>query len=118
MLSVIDEYDALILCFKTPAKVMPIEHVSQLWRYALKGFKDKIILTSSDQDFATVAELPETYNNKTILTLSKKVYVHLTTMGIKVQLVDRLKGFHDVYLRSAYIQGRAYDFLQSHYGSK
>ena len=118
VLSVIDDYDALILCFKSPAKVMPIKHVSELWRYALKGFMNKIVLTSCDTDFATVAELPEAYDDKVVLTLSKKVYVHLITMGIKCKLVDRVKGFHDIYLRSAYLQGRAYDFIQSKYGSK
>ena len=118
VLSVIDDYDALILCFKSPAKVMPIKHVSELWRCALKGFKNKIILSSCDTDFATVAELPEAYNDKVVLTLSKKVFVHLSTMGMKVKLVDRVKGFHDIYLRSAYIQGRAYDFIVERYGTK
>ena len=118
VLSVVDEYDALILCFKSPAKVMPIKHVSQLWGCALKGFRNKIVFTSCDIDFATVAKLPEAYNDKTILTLSKKVFVHLSTMGMKVQLVDRVKGFHDIYLRSAYIQGRAYDFIMERYESK
>ena len=118
VLSVIDNYDALILCFKSPAKVMPLKHVSLLWSSALKGFKNKVIFTSSDIDFATVAELPEAYNGQTVLTLSKKVFVHLSTMGIKVQLVDRVKGFHDIYLRSAYMQGRAYDFIMERYGAK
>ena len=118
VLSVIDDYDALILCFKTPVKVMPIKHVSELWKCALKGFTDKVILTSCDTDFSTVAELSEDFKDKTILTLSKKVYVHLTTMGMKVKLVDRVKGFHDIYQRSAFIQGRAYDFIMERYGSK
>ena len=118
VLSVIDEYDALILCFKTPTKVMPIKHVSLLWSSALKGFRNKVVLTACDQDFATVAELPEVYYDKTVLTLSKKVFVHLSTMGINVRLVDRVKGYHDIYQRSAYVQGRAYDFIMENYGSK
>jgi len=118
VLSVIDKFDALILCFKTPVKVIPIKHVSELWRHALKAYKDKIVLTSCDTDFATVAELPEAFNDKTVLTLSKKVFVHLTTMGIHCEMVDRVKGFHDIYLRSAYVQGRAYDFIQLRYGDK
>ena len=118
VLSVIDRFDALILCFKTPIKVMPIKHVSELWMLALKGYKGKVMLTSSDTDFATVAELPEVYNDKVILTLSKKVFVHLSTMGMKVEMVDRVKGYHDIFMRAAYVQGRALDYINEHFGSK
>ena len=116
VLSVIDKFDALILCFKTPIRVMPIKHVSELWMLALRAYKDKVLLTSCDTDFATVAELPEAYKDKTVLTLSKKVFVHLSTMGIHCEIVDRVKGYHDIFLRAAYIQGRALDYINMRFG--
>ena len=118
VLRVIDDYDGLILCFRTPITVMSVKHVSELWRYALKGYEDKIVLTSCNTNFATVAELPDSFNGKTVLTLSRKVFVHLSNMGIECQLVDRLRGYHDIFLRSAYIQGQALDFINEKYGTK
>lgn len=118
VLSVIDKFDALILCFKTPVKVMPIKHVSELWMLALKAYKDKVLFTSCDTDFATVAELPEAYSDKTVLTLSKKVFVHLSTMGIHCEIVDRVKGYHDIFLRAAYIQSRALDYINARFGKQ
>jgi len=118
VLQAVEKFDSLILCIKTPIKVMPLPHVSKVWQMILKPYKDKTLLTASDMDFTTISELPETFNDKTILTLSKKVFVHLSTMGMKVLLVDRLRGYHDVFLRSAYIQGRAYDFITERYGKK
>jgi hypothetical protein len=118
VLRTIDKYDGLILCFRTPIEVMPIQHVTELWSLILNKYKGKYILTSCDTDFSTVAELPKEFHDKTILTLSKKVFVHLSTMGINVQLVDRVKGYHDLFLRSAYIQGRALDYIIENYGTK
>jgi hypothetical protein len=118
VLSIIDNYDILILCFKTPIRVMSIHHVSAMWRCALRPYKNKTVLTSSDIDFATVVTLPEAYNSKTVLTLSRKVFTHLSTMGIKCLLVDRVKGYHDIYLRAAFIQGRALDYINENFGSK
>ena len=118
VLQAVEKFDKLILCIKTPIKVMPLPHVSKVWQMILKPYKDKTLLTASDMDFTTISELPETFNDKTILTLSKKVFVHLSTMGMKVLLVDRLRGYHDVFLRSAYIQGRALDYITENYGKK
>lgn len=118
VLSVIDKYDGLILCFKTPMEVMPIKHVIEIWAVILQKYKSKFILTSSDTDFTTIAKLSKDFKDKTILTLSKRVFVHLSTMGMKVRMVDRVKGYHSVFLRSAYIQGRALDFINENYGTK
>jgi len=118
VLQTVEKFDALILCIKTPIKVMPIQHASKIWQAILKPYKEKTLLTSSDVDFTSVSKLPESFNDKIILTLSKKVFVHLSTMGIKVLLVDRLTGYHDVFLRSAYMQGRALDYITENYGTK
>lgn len=118
VLRTIDDYDALILCFKTPITVMPIKLVIALWTHVLKAYKGKFLLTSCDTDFASVAELPDDFKDKTILTLSKKVFVHLSTMGFHCKLVDKINGYHDTFLRSAYIQGRALDYIEQNYVNK
>jgi hypothetical protein len=118
VLSVIDKYDGLILCFKTPIQIMPIKHVTEIWTVILEKYKGKFILTSCNTDFATVSKLTKDFKDKTILTLSKRVFVHLSTMGMKVKLVDRVKGYHSMFLRSAYIQGRALDYINENYGTK
>ena len=63
-------------------------------------------------------DLPEEFKKSTIITLSKKVYIHLSTMGIRCVLANRVKGYHDVFLRTAYLQGRAYDYIQEAFGKK
>lgn len=116
VIQTIDKYDALIICFKTPMEVMPLQHVIEIWSLILNKYKGKFILTSCDTDFATVAKLAEEFHDKTILTLSKKVFVHLSTMGIHVKLVNKVRGYNDMFLRSAYIQGRALDYIMENYG--
>lgn len=118
VLQAIEKFDIVILCIKTPTIVMPIQHVSKIWQMILKPYSKKTLLTASDIDFSKVVTLPESFDDKTILTLSKKVFVHLSTMGVKCVLVDKLRGYHDVFLRSAYIQGRALDYITENYGSK
>ena len=118
VLQAVNKFDVLILCIKTPMKVMPIPNVTRIWQFVLEPYKNKVLLTSSDIDFSKVVTLPEGFKDKTILTLSKKVFIHLSTMGVKVALSDRLKGYHDVFLRSAYIQGRALDYIAENYGNK
>ena len=119
VLHAVNEFDILILCIKTPIKVMPLPHVTKIWQEILRPYKDKTLLVASSVDFSSASALPESFRDKTILTLSKKAYVHLSTMGIKkVLLMDRLRGYHDTFLRSAYIQGRALDYITEKYGAK
>jgi len=115
-MSIIDNFDILVLCFKIPTSVIPIQQVIQMWSLALSGYKDKIILTSWHEDFAEITKLPGGYEDATILTISKEIYAHLNSLGIKSELVGHMKGYHSTFLRKAYREGIALDWIQSHYG--
>ena len=116
VMKVIDNYDTLVLCFKTPSELMPIKQVQQMWEIALKGFLDKIILTAWDSDFQELIALPENFKNATVLTLSKKVFAHLNSVGIKCELAPKLKGYHSTFMRKAYREGISLDFILQRYG--
>lgn len=117
-MSIIDKFDILVICFKTPTSVIPIQQVIQMWTLVLSGYTDKILLTSWHEDFAEITELPSGYKDATILTISKEIYAHLNSLGIKAELVGHLKGYHGIFLRKAYREGVALDWIQSHYGLK
>lgn len=118
VMQVIDKFDILILCFKTPAQLIPLAQLQQQWSLLLKGFKDKVVLTSWDEDFSEISVLPEGFADATILTISKTVYAHLASMGIKTELVPRVKGYHNVFYRTAYRSSCALDYIVQHYGAK
>ena len=93
-----------------------MQQITQMWSLVVNGYKDKIILTSWHEDFAEITELPGGYEDATILTISKEIYAHLNSLGIKAELVGHMKGYHGIFLRKAYREGIALDWIQSHYG--
>ena len=117
-MSIIDKFDILVLCFKMPTTVVSMQQITQMWSLVVNGYKDKIILTSWHEDFAEITELPGGYEDATILTISKEIYAHLNSLGIKAELVGHMKGYHSIFLRKAYREGIALDWIQSHYGIK
>ena len=116
VMQIIDNYDTLILCFKMPEEVMPIRQVQQMWELALRGFMDKIILTSWNADFQELTILPEPFQTATVLTLSKKVFAHLNSVGINCKLAPKLKGYHSTFMRKAYREGISLDYILQRYG--
>ena len=118
VMQVIDKFDILIICIKAPARLISIRQVQQMWSMALKKYKDKVIIATSKENFAEIAILPSAFVNTTILTMSKTVFAHLMSLGIKSELVGRVKGYHDIFQRVAYRQGCALDWITEGYGTK
>lgn len=118
VMQVIDKFDILVLCFKTPAQLIPLAQLQQQWSLLLKGFKDKVVLTSWDEDFSEISVLPEGFAGAIILTISKTVYAHLASMGIKTELVPRIKGYHSIFYRKAYRESCSLDWVTQNYGQK
>ena len=107
----LDEYDKMHLCVTGAAKVMPVHKAVAIWAFIFKSYPKEITISSLSTDFMELTELPEIYKNCVVLTTSNKLYVHLTSIRVPVELVPRTLGYHDIFQRVAYRKGRALDYL-------
>jgi hypothetical protein len=107
----IGEYDIMHICVSSTPKAMPIPKVVATWLFLLHAYKHKITVSSLFDKFTEIAGLPEIFKHCTVLTTSKEVYVHMTSLNIPVELVPRALGFYESFQRTAYRQGRALDYL-------
>lgn len=105
------EYDIMHICVSGIPKVMPVPRVIATWLFHLTAYKDKVTVSALFTKFAELSELPEVFKHCTVLTTSVKVYVHMTSLNVPVELVPRALGYHGIFQRTAYRQGRALDYL-------
>jgi len=67
---------------------------------------------TSTLDFTSVSRFPEELENADAYYVSDKhVFVHLNSLGYPVELLGHVRGYTDVFIRSAYRQGLSYDYL-------
>lgn len=107
----IKEYDIVHICVSGIPKVMPIPNVIATWLFLLEAYKHKITVSSLLINFEELSELPEIFKDCTVLTISPKIYVHMTSLNIETELVPRARGYAGIFQRTAYRQGRALDYL-------
>lgn len=105
------EYDIMHVCVSGVPKVMPINRVIATWLFHLEAYKHKATVSSLLIKFEELPALPEIFKHCTVLTTSIKVYVHMTSLNIPVELVPHALGYHGIFQRTAYRQGRALDYL-------
>ncbi len=109
----IKAYDVMHICVSGIPQVMSVERALVTWKFLLDVYKDKITVSALLVNFSELPELPERFKNCTVLTTSTKVFVHMTSLDVSVELVPRVLGYHDIFQRTAYRQGRALDYLHS-----
>lgn len=105
------QYDKLMVCVSSKEKCMNLKTVAQIWQLILAPYRNKVTVVSTNYDFAEIPSIPEMFQECTILTISKKVLTHLSSLGVEVELMPRVTGFHTIFQRAAYKQGKALDFL-------
>jgi hypothetical protein len=110
--SEIDNFDLMYICVDANVSIMPLPIVLKSWEILLKPYKNKVVLCATKEKFDEITVLPELFKGCTVLTTSSKVFVHLGSLNIPVKTVNRLTGYHGIFLRAAYRQGRALDWLQ------
>jgi len=108
------EYDVMHLCVSSIPRVMPVSSVIATWFFLLAAYKDKVTVSSSLIKFEELEELPEIFKHCVVLTTSTKIYVHMASLNIATELVPQALGYHGIFQRTAYRQGRALDYLISH----
>lgn len=107
------DYDVMHICVSGIPKVMPVPKVIATWLFHLAPYKDKVTVSSLFMKFEEMPKLPEMFKHCTVLTTSTKVYVHMTSLNVKTELVPTVLGYHGAFQRTAYRQGRALDWLLS-----
>ena len=104
------DYDQMHICVSGISKIMPIKHVVANWLFVMGAYKN-VTISALLIPFADVAVLPEQFKDCTVLTTNREIFVHMSSVGIPVELVPRTLGYHGIFLRTAYRQGRALDWL-------
>ena len=110
----IKEYDVMHICISGIPKVMSVNRAMVMWRFHLDAYKDKVTVSALNSKFEELAELPEMFKDCVVLTTSSVVYVHMASLNVESELVPKALGYHDIFQRTAYRQGRALDYLRSH----
>lgn len=108
------DYDVIHVCVSGIPKVTSIPRVIATWLFLLTAYKDKVTVSSLLMKFEELPRLPELFKHCTVLTTSTKVYVHMTSLNIETELVPKVLGYHGIFQRTAYRQGRALDWLLGH----
>lgn len=114
LFSIIEQYDAIILCVQNSPIVLSTSSVLQLWSTIIEPYKDKVLLAFGDKDFMSISSLPETYKDYDILTIEPHIYVHLQSLNIKSGLLPRVSGYDGVYLRASFRQAKALEWIKQH----
>lgn len=114
VLSIVDSYDKLILHLSADASIMPLDKVFAIWSIILHHSKDKVnIIFSYKGPLEYGHKLPTALKGCYLLTHSKAVFTHLSSVNLPVRLIPRLMGYRGVFMRSAYRQSRALDWLEN-----
>lgn len=114
VLSIIDSYDKLVLCLSSDASIMPLNKVFSIWSIILHAYKDKVgIVFSPIKPLEYTHNLPEALKGCFLLTQCKKTFTHLSSVNLPVKLLPRIVGYRSVFLKAAYRQGRALDWLEN-----
>ena len=114
LFSIIDKYEHVVICVSNVPKVMPLCSVFTLWEMMVKPYKDKITLSYTKDNFMSLSKLGEEYKDFKVVTISPELYTHLHSLNANVELLPRVIGYEPIFMRAAYRQARALDWLRTH----
>ena len=109
----LEYFDKVIVVVLDRELVMTTKQVMDMLHLTLKQFGDRVTLVSSTCDFTCCDMIPKGIPKFTsIITTDVTIYINMMTLGYtNVQVVGRLLGYHNIFIRKAYQQGCALDFL-------
>jgi len=104
------DFDIMNICVSGFSKSMPIQNVVATWLFVMSAYEN-VTVSALLLPFIELSELPSQFKDCTVLTTDRKVFVHMSSIGVPVELVPRTLGYHGIFIRTAYRQGRALDWL-------
>jgi len=110
----VNNYDHIYVLVEGKSSVISIPHVVSIWDTVLEVYGDKISLGVSNLDFSSITRLPDDIQSCTILTQSQPIFAHLSSINANVKLSSYAQGYHTIFIRAAYRQGKSLDWLRTH----
>ena len=104
------EYDSVILCIIDKPSLMATSKSLNMWGMALSDYPE-VQITSSDLDFLAIATIPKNLNADVYYVSDKNIFAHLSSSGYKMEFLGHVQGYNDLFIRVAYRQGLARDYL-------
>jgi len=117
LLSNFHKYNLIYLCITGAPKVMSHDQVLQVWNFILKPYIKKVQLMIFTHNIIELSkdELPEILDDCTYLTSDRATFVHLSTLGCNSDIIPRALGYNTTFLRTAFRQSKALDWLEARY---
>jgi len=107
---VIQNNKDVLICIVDKPMVMSTEKVIATWTIMLEEYGYSI--SSIDIDYVMQHGLPDYLSSEDKYYVSDKhLFVHLNSLNVDVSLLGHVKGYNDIFVRMAYRQGLAYDYL-------
>lgn len=114
LFSIIDEYDHILLCVQNSPMVLPTQTVLALWDTIIKPYQDKVTLSFGEQNFHSISKLPEEYHEYKLLTIEPSIFVHLQSLNFDTGLLPRISGYESLFMRTAFRQSKALEWIRKY----
>lgn len=114
LFQIVDSFEHIFLCVQNSPMVIDTGQVLAQWETIIKDYKNKITLTFGDSDFKSVSKIPEKYQNCKLLTISQEIFVHLQSLNVDIGLLPRISGYEGTFMRAAYRQSKALEWIRQH----
>jgi len=110
----LEKYDYLYICILYSSLVMDVRICAQIWASIFQSDLERMTITFADVDFKECMpeDLPALFTSCTYLTSDKETFVHLSTMNVDVELIPNALGYYGIFLRNAYRQSKALNWLE------
>ena len=111
--SVLDKHDFVYIYVIDKEYVMQTKKATSLLSLALAPY-DNFRLYTTDMDFTAIGGFPESmveHNPDVIYVSDKTIFTHLNSIGMPVDFLGHIKGYDDLFIRTAFRQGLAKDYL-------
>lgn len=104
------DYDEVTVCIIDKAYVMPTYKSMVMWKIAVTDVPHVQII-KTDENLMEISTLYHGSEYDLVFVSDKDLFVHLNSIGIEVRFLKRIKGYRQIFMRSAYLQSISRDFI-------
>ncbi len=116
----LNKYEFIYVCITGNIAVIALDHVLAIWRNILAPYSNKSAVMFFQKDIykSSREDFPGAFKDCVWLTADRATYVHLSTLQVNVELIPRAMGYRGTFLRVAFRQSKALDYLEANYGGQ
>jgi len=108
--SLLKTYDTVTVCIIDKPILMATNKAVTILTAAFSDYSE-VGLAVSDLNFLAIGTLPKQLQADMIFVSDKHIFTHLNSLGYKVEFLPHVQGYNDLFIRVAYRQGLAKDYL-------